>query len=323
MNNTKALSESACMAALTSVLALINIYVPVLGIGVVMVWTLPVVAVCVRYGVKMALCTLAVSSIVIVMLTSPVVAIALIIPCGVPALLLGMAFQKQLSTARTLFMMTAGTLVALLLSFTLFLFLSGMNLSDQMAMMREQMQASWSALYDMGKASGWIEALMTREAFMSQMNQIMDIMYQILPSSMVIYSLLSSIISYMLSYKILTRINISLPPPLPFRLWRWSWWLIWGIIIGLSSLLAGNHLGLPALSRVGINLISVFQWIYIINALSVSAFFIGRLEKRWRKTMIFVLAVTIVVFWSGMLYLMIVIGLVDMLFNLRKIPGVS
>jgi uncharacterized protein YybS (DUF2232 family) len=311
------------MAALTSVLALINIYIPILGIGVVMIWTLPVVAVCVRYGVKMALCTLVVSGIIVIMLTSPIVAVALIIPCGVPALLLGMAFQKQLSTARTLFMMTAGTLVALLLSFTLFLFFSGMNLSDQITLMREQMKESWVALYDMGKTSGWIETLMTKEAFLSQMNQIMEMMYQILPSSMIIYSLLSSIISYVLSYKILTRINISLPVPLPFRLWRWTWWLIWGLIIGLSCLLIGNHSGLPILSRIGINFISIFQWIYIINALSVIAFFLGRIEKKWRKMTIFVFVITIVVFWSGMLYLLIVIGLIDMLFNLRKLPSVS
>jgi uncharacterized protein YybS (DUF2232 family) len=311
------------MAALTSVLALINIYIPILGVGVVMIWTLPVVAVCVRYGVKMALCTLVVSGIIIIMLTSPIVAIALIIPCGVPALLLGMAFQKRLSTARTLFMMTVGTLVALLLSFTVFLFFSGMNLSDQIMLMQEQMKDSWTALYDMGKTSGWIETLMTKEDFLSQMNQIMEIMYQILPSSMIIYSLLSSIVSYVLSYKILTRVKISLPIPLPFRLWRWTWWLIWGIIIGLSCLLIGNHSGLPILSRIGINFISVFQWIYIINALSVTAFFLGRIEKKWRKMTIFILVITIIVFWSGMLYLMIVIGLVDMLFNLRKLPSVS
>ncbi|MDR1204331.1 MAG: YybS family protein [Peptococcaceae bacterium] len=320
---SKILAESALMAALTGVFALISLYVPVAGLFVAMVWIMPVVVVCVRHGVKMALCALLIASVIILALTSPLIAVTMILPCAVPALLLGMAFQKKLSTAQTLFMVTAGTLVSRLLSFMLLLFVSGMSLGEQLIFMQEQMKAFWMSLYDMSSSSGWIEARMTEEAFLAQADQFTTLFYQMLPSLFLVYSLLSTIFTYILTYQILTRIRIELPVPLPFRLWRWSWWFVWGFIIGLACLLAGSHMEVPVLTRIGLNFISAFQWIYIINALSMIAFFLGKINKRWRRSGVFFVVVGFLLFASPMIYLMIAIGLSDMLFNLRRLPDRS
>jgi uncharacterized protein YybS (DUF2232 family) len=311
------------MAALTSIFALISLYVPVAGLFVAMVWIMPVVVVCVRHGVKMAVCTLLIASVIILALTSPIAAVTLILPCAVPALLLGMAFQKKLSTAQTLFMVTAGTLVSRLLSFTLLLFVSGMSLGEQFIFMQEQMKAFWASLYDMSGSSVWADARMTRETFLAQMDQLTTLFYQMLPSFFLIYSLLSTIFTYILTYRILARFHIELPVPLPFRLWRWSWWFVWGFIVGLACSLAGSHMEIPVLTQIGLNFISAFQWIYIVNALSMIAFFLGKINKRWRRSMVFFLIVGSVLFVSPMVYLMIAIGLSDMLFNLRRLPDRS
>jgi uncharacterized protein YybS (DUF2232 family) len=317
---TKILAESALMAALTGVFALISLYVPIAGIFVAMIWTMPIVVVCVRHGVKMALCALLVASVMILALTSPMTALTMILPCAAPALLLGMAFQKKLSTAQTLFMVAAGTLVSRLLSFALLLLASEMNLGEQLLLMREQMRELWASMYDASKSYGWIEARMTKEAFLAQMDQFVTLFYQTMPSFFVVYSLLSTIFTYVLSYRLLTRIHITLPVPLPFRLWKWSWQLVWGFIIGLACLLAGSHMDIPVLSQTGLNFISVFQWIYIINALSMLAFFLSKIHKKWRRPAVFLLIIGFVLFPSPMIYLMVAVGLSDMLFNLRRLP---
>jgi uncharacterized protein YybS (DUF2232 family) len=319
-DGAKVLTESALMAALTSIFALMSLYIPIVGLIMAMVWTMPVVAVCVRHGVKMALCTLLIASVIIWALTSPITAVTVVLPCAAPALLLGMAFQKKLSTAQTLFMVTAGTVVSRLLSFALLLLVSGADLSEQFAFMQEQLKASWVSLYDMSKSSGWIEAQMTKEVFLAQMDQFATLFYQILPSILLIHSLLSAILTYALSYQILARVRVALPIPLPFRLWRWSWQMIWGLIIGLACLLTGGYMNMPALSQIGLNFISVFQWIYIINALSMFAFFLSKIDKKRRSFVVFSAVVGFLLFAGPMIYLMIAVGLSDMLFNLRRLP---
>jgi uncharacterized protein YybS (DUF2232 family) len=308
------------MAALTGVFALISLYVPIAGLFVAMIWTMPIVVVCVRHGVKMALCALLIASVMILALTSPIAALTMILPCAAPALLLGMAFQKKLSTAQTLFMVTAGTLVSRLLAFTLLLLVTETNLGEQFMLLREQMREIWASMYDVSRSYGWMEAQATKEAFLAQMDQFVTLFYQTLPSFFLIYSLLSTILTYILSYQILTRIRIELPVPLPFRLWRWSWQMVWGFIIGLACLLAGNHMDVPILSQAGLNFISVFQWVYIINALSMAAFFLGKINKKRRRPAVFLFILVFVLFSAPMIYLMIALGLSDMLFNLRRLP---
>jgi uncharacterized protein YybS (DUF2232 family) len=198
-----------------------------------------------------------------------------------------------------------------------------MNLGEQFLFLQEQMKESWESLYELGKSSGWIEAQITKEAFLTQMDQFVTLIYQLLPSFFLIYSLLSTVCTYLLSYKILTRVHIALPVPLPFRLWRWSWHMVWGFIIGLASLLAGSHMGIPVLSQTGLNFISVFQWVYIINALSMAAFFLGKVNKKWRRSLVFLGIIMFVLFSSPVIYLMIALGLSDMLFNLRRLPDHS
>jgi uncharacterized protein YybS (DUF2232 family) len=252
-----------------------------------------------------------------------VTALTMVLPCGAPALLLGMAFQKKLSTAQTLFMVAAGTLVSTLLSFMLLLLASGMSLSEQFTLMQEQMTEFWASMYDMSSSSGWIETWITKDVFLAQASQFTTLFYQLIPSFFLVYSLLSTVFTYILSYRILTRARIELPPPLPFRLWRWSWWLVWGLIIGLTCLLAGDHMEISVLTRIGLNFIFAFLWIYVINALSAVAFFLSKINRRWRRSMGFFMISAGVLFLNPMIYLMVAIGLSDMLFNLRRLPEQS
>jgi len=311
------------MAALTSVLALINLYVPFLSFFVVLVWTLPIVVVCVRHGVKPAIYTLIVSSIIIIMLSSPIVAITMILPCGIPALLLGMALQKQLSTPRTLFMISVGTLVSLLLSMTLFLFLSGANPIEQIIAIQDQTRETWPSMYEMGRSAGWIGASTSEEAFKAQMESTMMMLYQLVPAFAIIYSLSTTVISYLLTYKILTRLSIPLPVPLPFRLWRWTWWLVWGLIVGLACVLWGNHMEMPQVYYIGLNFLTAFQWFYVLNGLSVLIFYFHRIDNRFKRLYTVLAVVLTVMFWSGMVMVTFILGLIDSLQNIRKLPDIN
>ena len=71
IRKTSAMVEAGILAAIAIVMALISMYVPVLGAFVNFVWPLPIVICGCRHGLKWSIMTLLVATIIIAMNSSP------------------------------------------------------------------------------------------------------------------------------------------------------------------------------------------------------------------------------------------------------------
>ena len=71
------MTESGLLAAITVVMALIGVYVPLLGTVAVLMWPLPILVLIVRHGLRWGVMAVVVSGVLTAALVEPVVSLRL------------------------------------------------------------------------------------------------------------------------------------------------------------------------------------------------------------------------------------------------------
>ena len=95
IRKTSAMVEAGILAAVAIVMALISMYVPVLGAFVNFVWPLPLVICGMRNGLKWSIMMLLVATIIIAMIISPINAFFLAAIFGLLGLILGECMRRK------------------------------------------------------------------------------------------------------------------------------------------------------------------------------------------------------------------------------------
>ena len=119
IRKTSAMVEAGILAAIAIVMALISMYVPVLGAFVNFVWPLPIVICGCRHGLKWSIMTLLVATIIIAMIMSPVNAFFLAAIFGLLGLILGECMRRHLPPMKLMAFGTVGGIIALALNIIL------------------------------------------------------------------------------------------------------------------------------------------------------------------------------------------------------------
>ena len=228
-NKVKPLAQGALMAAVTVLLALINMYVPFLGIVAIFVLPVPVVLVQLRYGMRQALLTAIVSGVLLAALVGPVEALLLFSFFGIIGLTFGHAFRRGLSPA---WAVMAGTVavsiswaISMLMTF-LVLQLSPLDILDQMyeAMTGAfAMYEQWNLLSPAARAqlvAGW--------------DLMRDHVYHILPASFAIGAAASSYLTFQLIRPVLGRLGHRLEPFPAFSQWKAPSYFILGLVVEVA-----------------------------------------------------------------------------------------
>lgn len=319
---TRALTEGAIMAALTAVLALINIYIPVLSILVALIWTLPVVSVCVRHGMRAGSLTMVAATLIILMAGSPIAGLTMVIPCAAPALLLGNAFRKKWTTAPTLLVTTTATLISMIASLMLSFLLTGISPMQQWVSLRDSLMQSVELIIPMYESSGALERMgITAAEFTAQWKTALDLLQLLLPSMLIVSSAFAALINYLMANKILSKLRVELPAMVPFRLWRLPWWNIWGFILGFAmAFLGGRFLPqVPLISNAGFNILMFYMPIFVISGLTIASYYMYKAPKERRIMYKLILVAGFFFMMNGFVLVMGAVGLFDTLFDYRRL----
>ena len=92
MRKTSAMVEAGILSAIAIVMALIAMYVPVIGAFVNFVWPLPIIICGMRHGFKYSVMTLIVATIIVAIVISPIQAFFLGAIFGLLGLILGVLY---------------------------------------------------------------------------------------------------------------------------------------------------------------------------------------------------------------------------------------
>lgn len=316
---TRAMAEGALMAVLTAILALVGIYIPLLNLLTNLVWTIPVVLVTVRHGLLTGVMSITVAGFLIFMLSSPVTALYMILLFGGLALVYGYAFHKGFNPGITLAAGAVTVIISLIIASVFSFLVTGINPLDMAGIMKESMEST----IDLYKQLGFFEKYgaqgFTEESVRQTLRVFVQTITLFIPAIIILYGLTSAFINYIISQKILLKLKIEVPRLTPFMYWRLPWWTVWGFILGFGANLAGPYLQNQTLVLIGSNILMAYSPLLFVLGLSVASFF---LHKYFKGELIyrFFLILFIFFFFRMAVYILTIMGLVDLIFNYRRLP---
>ena len=98
---TKSIVEGAFLSAITALLFLASLYIPLLGTLISFLCPLPLIILCLRHDIKIALLALFVSFIMVTLLAGPFQGLIAVFGFGLLGIALGVTIKKAVSMGNT------------------------------------------------------------------------------------------------------------------------------------------------------------------------------------------------------------------------------
>ena len=126
-HKTSAMVEAGIMAAIAIVFALINMYVPFVGMFLNFIWPLPIILCGMRHGMRWSIMTLLVAGAIIAILISPLHSFTLVAVFGLLGVVLGECMRRRLPPLRLLAVGSVAAFLSLMISLLISILIMGIN----------------------------------------------------------------------------------------------------------------------------------------------------------------------------------------------------
>ena len=314
---TKSLTEGALMAALTAILAMAGMFIPILEPVVMMIWTLPVVVVCLRWGMRPGAVTMAAAGLVILIITTPTYAVDMLLRSAGPALLIGYGFRRRWKSEATIFFTALAAFAGLAASYALTFALMGIGLDDMFSVAPETIDEFVRMLTEYGVME-WVQ--MPAAEFAEYVASFFSTMKYLFPAILLVAGLITAFTNFVAANFVLGKLKVPLPPVTKPSDFRMPFPFIFGFILGMGLTVVGGVFwpGTPLIAQAGQNVMIVFVALYFFQGMGLIFHFIGRAEPSARK---FLKVMLIIVILMTFFYFFTVVGLVgvaDALFDFRR-----
>ncbi|ASA24972.1 DUF2232 domain-containing protein [Paenibacillus donghaensis] len=224
----------------------------------------------------------------------------------IPGLVMGRFYKKRASALSTLLAGTVTILGEFLLLLLLGTALFNFDLSNYV---NDVLQMVNSPLSEFGTTS----QIFTDMGFSSeQVRQISVLTVQMIPMTMIVTSFMIAVITHSIVRPILNSMDYAVPKLKPAREWRLPRSVIWYYLAGvLLQLLFSKPEG-NFLLVISANLLPLLRIGFMIQA--IGFFFFLAHERKWNKSVAFLLAVPVILLPS-----LRIIGIIDLVFPLREL----
>lgn len=312
IHKTSAMVEAGIMAAIAIVMALIIMYVPVLGVFVNFLWPLPIVICGCRHGLKWSIMTLLVATIIIAMLMSPINAFFLAAIFGLLGLILGECMRRHLSPMKLMLYGSVGGIIALVLNIVLSFLVLGI---DPINMMFTSFDESLVQLAEYYREHGMSEAdIKTSIDSYKEMFRMMRI---IMPGAFFLCAPVMAFVNYIAAKKILVKLGESFEDFPDFILLKVPKWILWPYCISLLAVTYFYQTNQSSwMYNVSVNVQTVCSFALVFQGIVLLYWFVDAKKKpRWWANIGMMLLFTIPIFSQIMVY----VGAFDLVFDFRKI----
>mgnify|MGYP003369121471 FL=1 len=312
IRKTSAMVQAGILAAVAIVMALISMYVPVLGAFVNFVWPLPIIICGCRHGLKWSIMTLLVATIIIAMIISPVNAFFLAAIFGLLGLILGECMRRHLPPMKMMFYGSIGAVIALILNIVLSFWVLGMNPID---MMFSSFHESLGQLAMYYREHGMSEVEIKK--IVAEYEELLRMMKIIMPGAFLLCAPLMAFVNYVAAKKILTKLGETFEAFPPFTMLTIPGWVLWPY--GLSLLAVTYYYQTNQSSwmyLLSVNIQTVCSFLFVFQGIVLLYWFIDKHRKpRWWANVGLVLMFAVPIFSQIMVY----VGAFDVVFDFRKI----
>lgn len=313
MRKTSAMVEAGILAAIAVVMALIAMYVPVIGAFVNFVWPLPVIICGMRHGLKYSVMTLIVASIIVGIVISPIQAFFLGAIFGLLGLVLGECMRRHLPAAKIMLYGSVGAVIALILNIVLSFAILDI---DPIAMMFSQFDKSLTDMADFYRSHGISET--DTQAAVQSYSEMIKMMRIIMPGAFLLSAPMLAFVNYFVAKKVLSRLGESFEDLPPFVNWIVPSWVIAPFIISLVGVTYFyiNKLTETWMYKLCVNVQTVCTFLLVLQAICLVYWYVQTKNKPKWWAGVFTTLIFIVPILSQ---IMVYVGAFDMVADFRKI----
>jgi uncharacterized protein YybS (DUF2232 family) len=305
--SVKALANTALATALSVIIAIIGLFVPVLALASLL-WPVPVIVVVKRYGLRYGIYSTIASGLIVGMVSEPIYAAYVILSYGALGLSIGYGVQKGYTAGKTLVITSIVSLISKLMLMYAVTRLMGINpLEAQIESMGKGLELSMEFYDRMG--------LNVPEEMKETIISSFELMKVMLPALLIMVALMDSYLNYTVARIVLKRLDLRLEPLPPFAEWRAPGHLTIGFLLLMLLSFAGGYLGLANMDVVLGNILLLFQMVFLVQGLSVAYYF---LLRRGVSKLFRVLLIIFILFNQALAMAAMLAGVLDVMLDFRK-----
>lgn len=275
MTQTRSLVESALLTGL-SVILYLGSAVPLVGMLLIFLSPVPLVIIEMRHDLRRGFVALLAGSLIVLALEGPVQGLSYALGFSVLGLALGRIIELKRSAVEIL---AWGSLVSLACKLTLVVIMfqvTGLNpMNLDMSGMERTLDMALRLPVGLEQAA----------AMKQQLEAMMKVLPLIIPATMILVSVIDTLLCFWITGKVVHRLSrVDLPQLPPFARWRFPVSVLWAFMGALLCMVLGaRDPRFAFLTRVGLNLQVLTQFIFVLQGMSLAAWFMNR--AGWSRTL--------------------------------------
>ncbi len=315
-NKTASLVEASILAAISVLFGLAGIYLPVIGAFIGFIWSVPVILLGVRHGLKWSALCLAASGVLIALIAGPVKGLLLVCDLGFVGLTLGWTLRKGLPPERVILWGALVSFLSKILLVAISVFIMGLPLIDLSPENTAHIMESMLAVMD--KFNLPPEVVEQQKAFMQQLLPVMARMIKaILPVSLLLGALFDTFVNFHAARLVLRRLGTFVPDLLPFREWVVPQSVFFTFTASLLLMSWQQAAPEGILHMAGLSVFVLSGIPLVLQGVAVFFFFFHKYNLPGLTKSFFVAIV--VSFWLVTFPALMIVGMMDFVFDFRKI----
>ena len=305
------MTTAGCFAAIMLILALLSTYLPFFSFIGYFIMPIPMTILFVKYGLRQAILLGITAGILMGIFIDPLTAIIQIATFGAVGIALGAGFKEKWPPAKLLMGVTAaliGTAIGLAA------LMYGVMDVNIVAALGDVFDTLMQETMEQYKNSGMSELQLAETK--AQLEEVRRLLPTMLPMFMCLAMAIIAYVNVKVSQFFLQRLGFDVRPFLPIRYWEMPRGVIYLYILALVMKYWGTTRSIEWLNIIGLNLNQMAFFFICIQGLAFLCYF---LDRRFHiSTGLQAVIIALFFVMPVFSYAAFIMGLIDMLANIRK-----
>ena len=306
----RGLTEGALLAAMSVILALAAVYLPVLGSFAAVFWALPLMVTTRRHGLKLGIMGTVTATAVMALIIEPLIALKMLISFAPTGLCLGYGFRQNFSSVKIIGFTIVASTLAKIAALLLVFFVTDINPFTFEGQAMKSAVADVLTLYSQAGVDA--EQIASTEA---EAEKMLEMLGMLMPLIIALLGVLDACSNYMIAKLVLMRLNYEVPS-LP-DVADWHLPQVFLLLFGFSlvGLYWGSTREIDLLYRVSVNVNMLTMLSGAIQGFAL----IFALTRHFKVSKFVRAAIVFLFIINGLLFQTLAfVGLFDMYFDYRK-----
>lgn len=311
-DKTSMITESAVIATLITIFVFLGLYlIPM----ILFLYPIPLVVLGVRHNIKAGIITMVVSFILVSILIDPLTSIFVTVLFGLLAIVLPFMINRGYSSYKIIVVGTLSSFLSLVATIIVSGYITGVRFHEMLKSNFDLILSTQKSLLNEMNLSSYEMSEMV-----DMVSNVFDFTLLIFPAIIIMVSLFNTYINYWISAAILKRLNykdMKVPKFSRFRLP--SNILLGVVVIGIGSAII-SYYKLFYYDTIILNIGVLGIFVFFLQGLAVIIYLLNKTKIRGILKGIII---GFLVLSASLMPIIALVGLVDTIFNFRKIKGVK